>query len=470
METDHGSRRAAGPAYPTLHVRPTRGWVNDPNGPFRWRGRYHMFFQHNPHAPLHADVCWGHASSADLASWRMEPVALVPTPDGPDAGGCWSGCVVDDGGTPTAVYTGVTAGVDTATVCLAYAEDDDLIRWRKDAVPVAAPPPGCAFLGYRDPFLFTSAGSRYAIVGAGLVGGGAPTVLLYACDDLRRWTYLGPLLDETDATPAEAAADIWECPQIARIGEHWVLIVSLWRGETPGRVAYLVGDLCDDGGPRFTPSGAGLVDAGHDFYAPAVFTTGGRVLLWGWSWEDRPAREVVGAGWAGALTFPRELSLTTDGLLVSSPAQELEALRSGSTAGSLTAGSSLELPEGPIELQVAVGTPHPATMALDLQLGAGRLRVTLDLLHRRAAVSRAVHDAGRATWATDAPFGGADGTARVRVFVDGSLVEVYVDGGPVFTERVYPGDDASRFLSLQSTTTVRADVTMWRLRRAPAYG
>ena len=41
------------PDFPVHHVRPPSGWVNDPNGPIRWNGRYHLFFQHNPKAPVH---------------------------------------------------------------------------------------------------------------------------------------------------------------------------------------------------------------------------------------------------------------------------------------------------------------------------------------------------------------------------------------------------------------------------------
>ncbi len=74
--------------------------MNDPNGPFLHHGRYHVFYQHNPDAPVHGNIHWGHASSPDLVRWEHHPVALTPTPGGPDEAGCWSGCVVDDGACP----------------------------------------------------------------------------------------------------------------------------------------------------------------------------------------------------------------------------------------------------------------------------------------------------------------------------------------------------------------------------------
>ena len=36
------------PAFPALHIRPQRGWLNDPNGLCRMDGDYHVFFQYNP--------------------------------------------------------------------------------------------------------------------------------------------------------------------------------------------------------------------------------------------------------------------------------------------------------------------------------------------------------------------------------------------------------------------------------------
>ena len=77
----------ADPTFPSLHIRPERGWLNDPNGVCRIDGRYHVFFQHNPDSPLHGAIQWGHASSSDLLSWRYEPLALRTRPDGIDAAG-----------------------------------------------------------------------------------------------------------------------------------------------------------------------------------------------------------------------------------------------------------------------------------------------------------------------------------------------------------------------------------------------
>ncbi|HET9871321.1 MAG TPA: glycoside hydrolase family 32 protein [Propionibacteriaceae bacterium] len=322
------------PTFPTLHRPPARGWINDPNGLSRIDGRYHVFFQFNPDAPVHEDIHWGHVSSADLLSWTEHPIAFGPRPDGPDRDGCWSGCVVDDGGVPTAVYTAVRGGPGDGAVVIATS-DRSMLEWRQGAAPVVQAPHSATATEARDPFVFTHQGRRYAIQGAGHpVPGSIPSILLWRCDDLQSWIELPDLLTGDDPVAAAvAAADIWECPGLVQLGSDWVLVVSLWRSVNGtfalSGVSYLVGELVDaaDGGLRFHPRTGGSLDEGPAFYAPQLLALPDRVLTWGWSWElDRTPEQVDAAGWAGTLTSPRELELV-DGQLINRPATELTGLR-----------------------------------------------------------------------------------------------------------------------------------------------
>ena len=34
-----------------VHVKAPGNWINDPNGFIYYKGKYHLFFQHFPHAP-----------------------------------------------------------------------------------------------------------------------------------------------------------------------------------------------------------------------------------------------------------------------------------------------------------------------------------------------------------------------------------------------------------------------------------
>src|SRR5438552_1232240 len=108
------------PHRPHYHFLPPANWMNDPNGLIQWKGQYHLFYQYNPYGSFHAQIHWGHAVSSDLVHWTDLPIALTPTPERADTEGCWTGCAIDNNGTPTLLYSGVHPQV----VCLATSADD----------------------------------------------------------------------------------------------------------------------------------------------------------------------------------------------------------------------------------------------------------------------------------------------------------------------------------------------------------
>ncbi|MFT4219259.1 MAG: glycoside hydrolase family 32 protein [Microbacterium sp.] len=385
------------PSFPSLHRLAERGWINDPNGLAVIDGRYHVFFQFNPHSTEHADIQWGHVSSTDLVHWVEEPIALAPRPGGPDERGCWSGCLVDDDGVPTAVYTAVGVGGAHRAGAVLATSDRAAVRWEPSAtiVPHSDEPHG---IEVRDPFVFRFDGRRYAVQGGGAPFG-MPRVVLYACDDLGDWTPLGNLLTPDDPVAARYGdADVWECPNLFELDGKWVLVLSPLVNRAPpprpGEVVALVGRLEPSGdGLRFHPETAGAVDSGASFYAPQVLVDGDRRLMWGWTRDVGRAREeVVASGWTGALTFPRELRLV-DGMLRAEPARELLGLRREPV-------DEAELP-GAFELA-----------------GLARLRLLLD---DEVVVDLDHRDAREA-----------------RILVDGSVIEVFVDGMAPQTLRAYP--------------------------------
>ncbi|SBT95802.1 beta-fructofuranosidase [Streptomyces sp. DI166] len=448
------------PNAPRFRVRPPANWVNDPNGPFRWRDRYHLFFQHNPDAPVHANVHWGHVSSADLVTWEHHPIALTPTPGGPDEAGCWSGCVVDDHGVPTAVYTGVDrAHTGLGTVCLARATDPALDRWQPVPVPVVSgPPAGLDVVMFRDPFVFHHGGRRWALLGAGHAAG-TPSVLLYDCEDLTDWRFAGVLLDGNDPVAAAAFGDRavgWECPQMyATQSGDWVLVVSLWDGE-PWATGYVTGRLLagTDDGLSFSARHADRLDLGRDFYAPAVLQSDGRALMWGWSWEAREQAEVDRAGWAGVLTAPRVVDAHADGALRVSPAPELESLRAAEPFVRSPGTAAL-----PLSYDLTVTARTPTTVTLLRSAAGAELTVRLDPAAGLVTLDRS----GWPRTGREGPVearvpGGA--ALDLRVLVDGSLLELLVGDRATITERVYRRPDDRAELVV---TGAGATVTGWEL-------
>src|SRR5579864_7930541 len=71
-------RLARDPLRPQYHLLPAANWMNDPNGPIFYDGRYHLFFQYNPNGAFWGTMHWAHATSPDMIHWKHQPVAVAP--------------------------------------------------------------------------------------------------------------------------------------------------------------------------------------------------------------------------------------------------------------------------------------------------------------------------------------------------------------------------------------------------------
>ena len=447
---------------PRYHFLPPRNWINDPNGLIQIRGEYHLFYQHNPQCPWWGPMHWGHARSQDLVHWEPLPIAM--SPDQPyDASGVWSGCAIEAGGKVAAFYTGVADG-RPQTQCLATS--DDLSHWCKHpANPVVGDrPAGVAGGDFRDPCVFRHGDRWLMVVGACIDGHGA--ALLYASTDMVHWQYLHPLLegDRKDH-------DMWECPNFFPLGDRWVLLVS--ATQNPPTMFYFVGRFEND---RLLVERQGVLESG-DVWAPQVFgDAAGRRIMFTWVKEARDKEPCLAAGWAGCLSLPRELSLRGGELLVT-PAAEVAGLRGRALHhGGLTVGGDQSQP---IILQ---GGDHAETVAtimpgswvragleaLVSPDGKEKTRIYFDKPSRRIVIDREQSSSNEALWKWQIgrEIGGMDCQMDLRVFIDGSVIEVYA-GGLCLTARAYPQSAGPFSLAALATgepaTFGRCDV--WQIGR-----
>ena len=454
--------------------------MNDPNGLIQWNGQVHLFYQYNPNGPFDGAKHWGHAVSDDLLHWKHWPIALAPSPGGPDGEGCWSGSAVDQAGVPTLVYT----GIDPQVVCLATSHDG-LVTWNKDpANPVIAGPPpeiGSRAGGdFRDPFVWRDSGAWQMVMGTKIEGlGGA--ILRFRSDDLRHWEYAGVLLQGNSAEREPfSTGTVWECPNFFQLDGQHILIFSV-QSQTHGLLypVYYAGEFQAG---RFAPRMQRILVYGSSFYAPQVMRLNdGRTVMWGWLQEQRRQAATQAAGWAGAMSLPMALTWLPEGVLGIAPVEELKRLRRqhwhlenvdlALGVSSLlrdVQGDSLEIeatfePTAGAEFGIRLrSSPDGAEQTRVVYRGRQGGRQTCLVVEReQSSMSTDVdREPQQAPLALD-----ARGQVCLHIFLDRSVLEVFANGYTCLASRIYPARPDSLGLELfggAGSTTIKS-LDVWKI-------
>jgi fructan beta-fructosidase len=480
------------PFRPQFHFTPERNWMNDPNGMVFYDGEWHLFYQYNPQGDRWGHMSWGHAVSRDLVRWEHLPLAL------PEADGImiFSGSAVVDwkntselgaGDKPplVAIYTGHREGRQDQRIAFS---NDRGRTWTKFA---GNPVIDLKMADFRDPKVMWHESKSQWVMTVALPA--EKKVHFYASPDLKHWKYVG------EFGPAGATDGVWECPDLFPLrldgGEtKWVLIVNINPGGPAGGSGcqYFVGDF---DGNKFTrdPSTAARpgsdqplwADYGTDFYAGVSWSdvpqSDGRRIWLGWMSNWNYANDVPTAPWRSAMSIPRELRLikTADGLrLRQSPVAELKTLRGNAfqfAGGTVTEANNWlrqpELRSGPMEIHLEL--EHAEGLA-GVRLYAGKDQatvVTVDCESKRVLVDRT--KSGQTMFhpkfasVQSAPLTRNDGRVALRLFVDTSSVEVFVnDGEQVLTSLIFPDPNQNgiELFGTEKTKVVTLDV--WPLRSA----
>jgi beta-fructofuranosidase len=465
--------------YPAFHLAAPAGWINDPNGLCHFKGKTHVYYQHNPYETVWGPMHWGHLSSDDLLTWRHEPMALAPSIEA-DHNGCWSGsAVTGDDGLLYVFYTGYRnlrhIDEDPRThhevQCLATSVDGT--TFEKRGVVVGNPE---KLANFRDPKVFRHKGTWYMVLGQESRDHRGQ-IRLFESTDLLTWTDDGVIYE-----CGEPGVFMLECPDLFEIRGRWVLAFSAmgftpdgykWRARDVA--GYVVGTWQPGSSfkalTEFTP-----LDYGHNYYAPQSFAAeDGRRLQFGWM---RPPFDLAPEQchqWCGQLTVCRELSLTDDKCLRQVPIPEVDALfESVDHRGNVTLDPNEEvtLADDVSCCRVSVTFDLTATTAerVGLYIGCSRrarpLFVGYDDLAGWVVCDRAGAIRG-ARGHRGTPVSGD--TLSLDLYVDRSCVEVFVNGGlATLTELYYPAEDEPRSLVLASECGVAhiTELEISRLRRS----
>lgn len=429
---------------PTFHFHTPANWLNDPNGPIFYKGWFHLFYQFNPYGDAWGNMHWGHARSRDMVQWEHLPIALWPSRSQGEEHVFSGSTFLDGNGKPVILYTSI--GKDRAPEqWAAVPRNDDLIDWDKaSANPVLnlAAHGKVAVREWRDPFCFREGNTTYMIVGGGVDGKGV--VLLYRAEgnDLLRWKYSGILFTHPDGNIANI-----ECPNIARLGDRWVLLTS-----TYGKVESFLGRL-DLARGVFTPEKRGVL--GEASYASQLVTDPkGRCIEWAW------CNPPHGPGWAGCMTLPSVLSVLPDGTLRRQPLPELAALRERRVQRQAlplteTLDLSREINGDALEivLEIAPGNTSAVGVRVRVSPDGGRYaEIRYEPRTRRLSVPEQSPILLPAMPGVD--------TLKLHIFVDKMMLDVYVADGATTTvsalTNVQPEDTGLTLFAEGGTATIRS--------------
>ncbi|MBR0210978.1 MAG: glycoside hydrolase family 32 protein [Oscillospiraceae bacterium] len=321
---------------PKFHLTGGIGWINDPNGFAPYKGEYHLFFQYYPYDTKWGPMHWGHVKTRDFLRWERLPAAMAPDTEY-DRDGCFSGSAVETpDGKHLLMYTGVRNvrrrnGMIEAfqTQCIAIG---DGVNYEKvSGNPVIQGdllPEGGSTQDFRDPKIWREGELYYAVIG-NRCADTSGNILLYRSPDAMHWEFVSVV-----SACHNQYGSMWECPDLFRLDEKDVLLVSPQEMTAiglefhPGNAnVCLIGQMNPDT-HHLMRENVQAIDYGLDFYAPqTLLTEDGRRVMIGWmqNWETSSCK-LSSLRFMGQMTLPRELSIRS-GRLCQNPVRELERYR-----------------------------------------------------------------------------------------------------------------------------------------------
>lgn len=455
---------------PKFHGMPGAGWTNETHGMTYSNGRYHVFFQKNANGPYMTRLHWGHISSENLYDWKEEPIAIAPA-ESYDIKGCWSGCVFTDdeitGGKPNAIYTAVD--YQKAVIAQAAPLDDDLIEWEKNAKnPIINGKPAGLSDDFRDPYFFRNGEDAYIIVGSSKDNIGVATLHKYD-KATGNWSNDGKVFFQGSSAASDGR--FWEMPTVTQMPDgKWLVTVTPLETATGVHTLYWTGDINSDG--TFVPDANSsaprdfelISKEGYGLLSPTIYRQDNKTIVLGIVPDKVPTSENCAWGWAHLYSFPREISVDAQGNLLQKPFEGLRNLRSntavtyndiaidGVKALEGVSGRQLELygrfkvGEGAFGFNIFKNAAGEGSISYNP--ATNELVADFSGLNRLSNDSRVYNGIYSATL-PERPAAGSEMT--LDIFVDGSIVDIFVNDKWATSIRVYPSDSDANSVEVFST-------------------
>lgn len=476
---------ARDPFRPHYHFTSPEGMLNDPNGLCYWNGKWHLFYQSYP--PCDPRQHWGHAISSDLIHWKDLPYAIYPGPEKC----CFSGNTIVEKNRVISMYHGFEAGN-----MVAVSQDKLLINWKKlNNSPVISnidnnwwepveDLPG----NYKvfDPCIWKHKGLYYSLSGGRKID--KPTnqpvccFFLFKSSDLSNWEYMHQFLIGDRFTKI---GDDGACPYLVKCsGKDALFFFSHMTG---GQM--FIGRYTND---MFE------IETHHKFNFGAV-TPGGVHAPSVCEHIDGTTRVIFNINtaisstkWDHLMSIPRKISIGNHNEIYQMPVDEIKALRYKPFAL-----ENLKIPADKEHIldQIASNCTetyfelvHNDASVIELNFLQDPLKeefTKISIYTNRGNPDRITYDETESIVSIDtsnsslnpavmsrppesAPFKiGKDKLIKLRVFVDKSVLEVFVNDTCALSLRVYPSKANSQMVSIKSKgkSLIIKKLLQWKLKK-----
>lgn len=484
---DSRKKQASDRYRPFYHFVSPESTLNDPNGLAYWQGNWHMFYQAYP--PEDKRQHWGHAISKDLIHWKDLPYAIYPSPER----AVFSGTSLVEENRVIAMYHGTQVGN-----MVAVSEDPLLLNWEKvtgkAVIPLLKETGFATPYSVFDPSIWKKDGVYYAL-SAGRAPKGADskkfgTAYLFRSKDLANWEYMHEFVEGDRFTQI---GDDYACPYFWPIGDRYIL--PFFSHMSGGQ--YLLGDY-DKVNDKFVATNHGKFNFGaatpSGVHAPSATPDGkgGVIVIFNMN-PGKPTGE-----WNQIMTLPRRLTLSGRDEILQEPAGDIESLRykpQTVAATKLPANKEVvfkQIQGNAMELSMEIDVKDAPALELNVlrsrnseeytrivfykgrgnaagrEYRLGEIPVLmqkgqtppvpgnntpparLSLISIESAHASLHPDVKPRAPETAPVMLTNDEKLNLRVFIDRSVVEVFVNGKQALAVRVYPSRDDSTGISIRS--------------------
>ncbi len=473
---------------PVFHFSPSKNWMNDPNGLVYHKGEYHLFYQYNPFDKHWGNICWGHAVSTNLINWKHLPVAIHEDKENETM--VFSGsCVVDkynvaglgsNNDTMVAFYTESKKDLSKQSQSIAFSNDIGRTWEKFESNPIIE----SSHKAFRDPkvFWFQEINQWIMVVALSEIR----HLQFYSSVDLIKWKL------ESEYHNNEVNNGLLECPDMFQLHVEnkpdeikWVLLLSgIGAYKGLNGMHYLIGNF---NGKQFKEEQEiKILDYGKDFYAGYTWNNipkeDGRRILIGWANNWNYSSLLPTHPWRGMLSIPRELFLKEQKekyIICQKPIVEYLKLREEYFC---VENIVIDNEYNTLYDKGFYGTSVELLIDIDLRkaekfgikiLKDEKEETIIEYSQKTAYLSIDRRKSGNVSFHNDflsketARVNLIENKLKLHVFIDKSIIEVFVnDGEVVFTERVFPSQNNKGLIhfytDLGSVTINKLE--LWRLK------